>query len=132
MKRVKQRSQGYDFALLIPTMLLLTLGLIVIYSSSSVLAQKEMGDSYYFLKRQGAYALVGIFLMMIAKNMPLGFYKKMVYPFLFFNLLMLVIVLVPGIGVKIGGARRWLRFFGISFQPSELAKLCLSMYMAYS
>jgi cell division protein FtsW len=113
-------------------MLLLTLGLIVIYSSSSVLAQKEMGDSYYFLKRQGAYALVGIFLMMIAKNMPLGFYKKMVYPFLFFNLLMLVIVLVPGIGVKIGGARRWLRFFGISFQPSELAKLCLSMYMAYS
>lgn len=129
---IRQRYRGYDLILIVPTLMLLTLGLIIIYSSSSVLAQQEMGDSYFFLKKQSAFALLGLFLMIVAKNIPLSFYKKIVYPFLFLNLLLLILVLIPGIGTKIGGARRWLNIAGISFQPSELAKLCLSFYMAYS
>ncbi len=132
MRVVRQKYRGYDLGLIIPTLILVILGFIIIYSSSSVLAQQKMGDCYFFLKRQVGFAILGLFLMIIAKNIPLNFYKRMVYPLLFINILLLVLVLIPGIGVKVGGARRWLNILGISFQPSELAKLCLSLYMAYS
>ncbi|MBW2302461.1 MAG: putative lipid II flippase FtsW [Deltaproteobacteria bacterium] len=127
-----QKPGGYDYVLLIPTLLLLGLGLVAIYSASSFLAAHRMGDSYYFLKRQGGFCLLGLFLLIVAKNLPLGVYRKLVYPSLGISALLLLLVFVPGIGMRVGGASRWISIGGFSFQPSELAKLSLALYLAYS
>ena len=68
----------------------------------------------------------------MAKNIPTEFYAKLVYPSLLLSFALLVALKIPGLGMKIGGASRWLRVGGLSFQPSELAKLSLALYLAYS
>ena len=128
----KQTYWGYDYSLLIPTLMLLGLGLVAIYSASSVLAAERLGDGYYYLKRQGLFCLLGLCLLILAKNIPHTLYRKFTYPLLFFSLTLLALLAVPELGVKVGGATRWLRLGPFSFQPSELAKLSLSMYLAYS
>lgn len=128
----KKGRPGFDYLLLIPTLLLVGLGLVIIYSASSFLAAQKMGDSYYFLKKQAIFSLIGLCTMIIAKNIPTEVYRRLVYPAMFVSIVLLVMLLIPGIGTKAGGASRWLRFGGISFQPSELAKLSLAFYLAYS
>lgn len=124
--------QGYDYLLLVPALLLLGFGLVVIYSASSSLAEYKLGDSYYYLKKQAVFCLIGLGLMILAKNIPNTLYRKLVYPALFFSFVLLVLLFLPGVGAKVGGSNRWLRFAGLSFQPSELAKLSLALYLAYS
>jgi cell division protein FtsW len=128
----KAVNQGYDYLLLVPSLLLLGLGLVIIYSASSSLAEYRLGDSYYFLKKQAVFCLIGLGLMILAKNIPNTLYKKLVYPALFLSFALLALLFVPSLGAKVGGASRWLRFAGLSFQPSELAKLSLALYLAYS
>ncbi len=132
MDETKKKHFEYDFLLLVPTLLLLGLGLVAIYSASSFLAEHRMGDSYYFFKRQGMFCLLGVCFMIVAKNIPSTLYPRLVYPLLGISLFLLVLLLVPGVGTKIGGASRWFRIAGFSFQPSELAKLALAFYVAYS
>lgn len=125
-------NRGYDYVLLVPTLLLVGLGLIAIYSSSSLLAEHKLGDSYYYLKRQGMFCLLGLCLMIFAKNAPAAIYRMLAYPLLLISFSLLLLLFVPGLGMKVGGANRWLSFAGFSFQPSELCKLALALYMAYS
>ena len=128
----REGTQGYDYMLLIPTLILLGLGMVIIYSASSSLAEYRLGDSYYYLKRQAVFCLIGLCGMIIAKNIPNTLYRKLVYPFLILSFILLVMLFIPGIGTKVGGSSRWFRFAGFSFQPSELAKLSLAFYLAYS
>ena len=128
----KKENQGYDYMLLIPSLILLGLGMVIIYSASSSLAQYKLGDSYYYLKRQAVFCLMGLFVMILAKNIPNTLYRKLVYPSLILSFVLLILLFIPGIGAKVGGSSRWLRFAGFSFQPSELAKLSLAFYLAYS
>jgi len=132
MENKGERAVGYDYMLLIPTLLLMTFGLVAVYSASSFLAEHKMGDSYYYLKKQGMFCLVGLFLMICAKNVPSTLYKKIVYPLLGISFFLVVLVLIPGVGTKVGGASRWFRIAGFSFQPSELVKLAMAFYVAYS
>jgi cell division protein FtsW len=115
-----------------PAVLLAGFGLVFIYSSSSVVAEHRLGDSYYFLKRQAVFCLLGFFLLITAKNLPARVWEKCAYPLLILSLALLALLLIPGLGKTAGGASRWLRFYGFSFQPSELAKLSLAVYIAYS
>jgi cell division protein FtsW len=128
----KTENQGYDYMLLIPSLILLGLGMVIIYSASSSLAEYKLGDSYYYLKRQAVFCLIGLFMMILAKNIPNTLYRRLVYPSLILSFILLVLLFVPGIGARVGGSSRWLRFAGFSFQPSELAKLSLAFYLAYS
>lgn len=132
MDNKPEKVFGYDYMLLIPTLLLMAFGLVAVYSASSFLAEHKMGDSYYYLKKQGMFCLVGLFLMICAKNIPSTLYSKIVYPLLGISLLLVLLVLVPGVGTRVGGATRWFRIAGFSFQPSELAKLAMAFYIAYS
>ncbi len=122
----------YDYGILIPTLLLIGAGLVSIYSASSFLAEHKYGDSYYFLKRQGIFCLLGLCFMIMAKNIRTEFYTRLVYPLLVTSLALLIITIIPGLGMKVGGASRWLRIGSLSFQPSEVAKLALALYLAYS
>jgi cell division protein FtsW len=127
-----QNQGGYDYLILIPAIVLLGMGLVAIYSASSFLAGHEMGDSYFYLKRQASFGLLGLCLLVLAKNIPVNWYRVLVYPALLISFALLVMLFFPGMGRSVGGARRWLSIAGFSLQPSELAKLSLAIYIAYS
>lgn len=125
-------ASGYDYMLLIPVILLIGLGLVIVYSASAHLAEHRLGDSYFYLKRQALFCTVGIGLMILAKNIPCSLYSKLVYPLLIISVCFLILLLIPGLGHKVGGASRWFILGGFSFQPSEFVKFALAVYMAYS
>ncbi len=123
---------SYDLVLLLTTLALMGIGLVMLYSSSSIMAQQRYGDSMYFVKKQMLFALIGIAVLIVSKNLPFGVYRRLVYIILGVSLLSLIVVLLPQVGHRVGGARRWLRFGPISMQPAEFAKLALIIYISYS
>ncbi len=123
---------SYDLALLCITLALMGIGLVMLYSSSSIVAQERFGDSLYFLKKQTLFVFLGLSVLIICKNLPYVVYRHLVYVILGISLLSLIIVLFPQVGHRVGGARRWLRFGPVSVQPAEFAKLALIMYVSYS
>ncbi|MFP4037816.1 MAG: putative lipid II flippase FtsW [Desulfobacteraceae bacterium] len=125
-------AKGTDYGILVPALLLVGLGLVFIYSSSSFLAAHRLEDSYFYLKRQGFFALAGLALLVVAKNIPPRVYERLTYPILFISLALLAALLVPGMGKTVGGATRWLPVGPLAVQPSEPAKLALAAYVAYS
>jgi cell division protein FtsW len=127
---MRERAQ-YDLPLLILTISLMGIGIVIVYSASAILAVDKFGDGYYFLKKQalfGAFALVSMILMM---KVPYVLLKRMAYPILGVSLMLLLLLLIPGIGYRVGGSTRWIRLLNISFQPSEFAKLALIIFLAY-
>lgn len=122
----------YDFVVLMMAVALTCFGVVMVYSASSVMAAKKFHDGFYFLKRQGLYALMGFGVMACAMRIDYHIWRRFAVPVLLACLVLLVLVLIPGIGGSAGGASRWIRLPGFSLQPSELAKIALIMYMAYS
>ena len=132
MAKEVERKGNYDMALLLITLTLMGIGLVMLYSSSSIIAQQRFGDGMYFVKRQLLFALAGLAVLIVCKNLPYTLYRKLVYLILGVSLLSLIAVLLPKVGHTVGGARRWLRFGPISVQPAEFAKLALIIYVSYS
>ncbi|NPC68625.1 putative lipid II flippase FtsW [Corallococcus sp. AB004] len=122
----------FDPILLCAVLALVTLGLVMTYSASAVLAQDKLGDSLYFLKRQLSAAGIGLVAMAVA--MKLGWRKlaRLAYPLLLVAIVLLIAVAIPGIGTTAGGARRWIRLPGFSLQPAEIAKFAWLVYLSYS
>ena len=112
------------------SIVLICIGIVMIYSSSSIYAWENYHDSFYFLKRHLIFLVIGIFFGFLAMLIDYRSLRKYSRPLLWISLLLLVIVLIPGFGREVSGARRWFRFKFISFQPSELANLALIIYIA--
>ncbi|CAN2040668.1 putative peptidoglycan glycosyltransferase FtsW [Candidatus Magnetomoraceae bacterium gMMP-15] len=125
-------SFNYDIQLLLSILLLVGIGTVMVYSASSALALKKYGTSYYFFKKQITSVLIGCLAMIICKHIPYRIYKNISYLFLVSAFCFLAALYVPGWGHTAGGATRWLRFMGLSFQPSEFARFALVIYLAYS
>ena len=106
------------------------IGLVAVYNASVVEAFNDFHDKYYFVKQQAAWLLLGLFFYFTASSLPLKFYRKIALPFLVVALLSLVLVLIPGLGLRFQGARRWLSLGFFRFQPSELLKASLVVYLA--
>lgn len=119
---VERQTGILDLPFLGLTVLLTALGLVMIYSASYARALYETGDSAYFFKRQLGFALVGIGAMLAISRVRPALLRKLAFPVLGVSVLFLVLVFVPGIGQSENGATRWIRL-GVSFQPSEIAKL---------
>jgi len=107
------------------------LGLLAIYNASVVEGFNDFGDKYHFVKQQAVWLLTGLFLFILISRLPISFIKKIIPFGLFFSLILMVVVIVPGIGLKLQGARRWLNFGFFGIQPSELFKVMLVVYLAY-
>jgi cell division protein FtsW len=123
-------GRNYDKVLFTVTLILVGLGIVMIYSASAIRAQERFGDPYFFLKRQVLWTVVGLIALIWALGIDyrrLSRWAPLLYAV---SLLLLILVLIPGLGTKINGARRWLRLGGISFQPGELAKLGLILYLS--
>jgi len=127
-----KRIEGYDQIILLMTVALTCFGVVMVYSASSVMAAKNFNDSFYFLKRQGLFSILGFAMMAFAMRIDYQQWRRLAVPILLGCLVLLLLVFVPGIGGTAKGASRWLRFPGFNFQPSELAKMALIIYMAYS
>lgn len=121
-----------DYTLLVVTLLLMAIGVTMVYSSSAIFAQDRYQDSLYFLKREVIFTGIGILLIFVFKNINYRLYYKLTYPLLLITLALLILVFIPGIGHRAGGAQRWLRIAGFGLQPSELAKIAVIFFMAYS
>lgn len=109
--------------------LLTGFGLIMVGSSSGFQAQVSFGNPLHLLIRQVILGVgVGVLGFLGGYLLSPSLLRKLVVPFLFFAIFLLVAVLIPGVGVAYGGSRRWIEIFGFSFQPSEIAKLALIFY----
>ncbi len=126
-----RRKRGIDFILLMTTLALVGIGIVMVYSTSAIIAGDRYGDPYYFLKRQALYAGFGLILMILMMLFPYQRFKVLAYPLFILSVLLLVAVLIPGVGHRAGGAMRWLKFQSFSFQPSEFAKFALVIFLAY-
>lgn len=125
-------TRHFDHILLFVVVALMGLGLIMVYSASSVTSLATMADGLYYFKRQLMWVIVGLLAMIGFSHFPYQKLEKMAVPLLGIAIFLLILVLVPGVARDIGGAKRWLRFGGIGFQPSEFAKICFVIYMAHS
>lgn len=126
-----QRTSG-DLILLFVTLFLVGIGLVMLYSASSIMAEVRYQDGMHFFKRQVIFTVVGLLLLSLVKNVHYSLYRRLVYVILGVSILSLSLVLVPQFGHKAGGARRWLHLGAFSVQPAEFAKLALVMFIAYS
>jgi len=126
------KPKSPDFILFFSVLALLGLGVVMVYSSSAVSAQVNYSDSFYFLKRQLVWALLGILAMLFTMNIDYHVWRKLAKPILYTTLLLLVLVLIPGLGKVVNGARRWLGFGSLYLQPSEIAKLSMVLFSADS
>src|SRR5262249_22063951 len=109
---------------------LLSAGVVMVYSASAVVAADRFHDPYFFLKKQLFCGLLGAGVLLAALRCDLRWLEKVVVPTLMVGGVLLVLVLVPPIGQAINGTRRWIRLGPVSFQPVELAKLALVLYLA--
>ena len=123
----------FDFWLFLSVIVLLSMGLIMIFSASAPSsASKFNGDVYYIFRNQLNNAAIGLAVMLIVAFIPYGFWKKMAIPILIVSLGLVVVVILPGMSVITKGTKRWLYIGPINFQPSELAKFGLICFLAAS
>src|SRR5260221_6565983 len=133
MKRLHPpKDTGYDLMLLSVVLGLLAIGLAMVYSASGIKALDALDDPRYFLVQQSAWVAIGLAAMIVVARTDYHRYRALAFPALVASVVLLVIVLVPGIGTRVGGASRWLRFSSFAgLQPAELAKLALVVYLAF-
>lgn len=126
---MKKRSQT-PFLLFLLACGLVLFGLLAIYNASSVEAYQTFADKFYYVRNQATWAGLGLLILLVLSVFPYKNLKFLALPLLVVNFLALVAVFIPGLGIKIMGARRWLNLGLFSFQPSEFLKLTLSLYLA--
>jgi cell division protein FtsW len=123
-----KKGQLEQQILLLVTLALVAFGLVMVYSATSASAAIANGDSSYYLRKQGLYALVGVGLLLVARRYSFRALRPMAPMLVFVSIGLLLAVLA--IGTTVNGAKRWLQFGPAVFQPSELAKLALLIFAA--
>jgi cell division protein FtsW len=113
-------------------LILLMFGVVMVYSASAVYAGARLGDAMWFFKRQAIGASIGVFALLAAMKLGYRRMEALALPLLFVSLSLLVLMHLPGLGHSAGGARRWMRLGAVTFQPSELAKIALVLWLARS
>ncbi len=126
------KARDIDRFLIISTMALMGVGIVMVSSTSYIMAVKRFGDGHFFVKRHLIYAIAGLAALLIATKVPYAVYRKAAYPVLVLAAIFLVCIYIPGVGFTAGGARRWIRLGPLSFQPSEPARLAVIFFLAYS
>ncbi len=133
----RQLAKGpVDLPFLLLVIMLLVIGLIMLFSASyatAAISSKYNYDAYYFIKRQGVYAVIGLAVMYLVSRIDYHFWRPLSMLVLLGAFVTLVLVLIPGVGVTHNKATRWLRMlivFGPEYQPSEIAKLGVILFFS--
>jgi cell division protein FtsW len=125
----RQRSATF-VALLALIVSLNLLGLVMVLSASSVTALDEHGSSWYITMRQGIWMTIGLVVMLVVMRIDYHRWRRWSTPLLGLSGFLLLLVFVPGLGMNVNGASRWLGYGPLSMQPSELAKLAVLVWVA--
>jgi cell division protein FtsW len=128
---MKKSNLKIDYTLLFITAGLLLYGLTVLYSASSVQSFNDFGNTSYYIVHQILYgALIGLAGMYVCSKLDYHIWQKYLPFLVFLSLFLLLLVKIPGLGFASGGAARWVRLGPVTFQPAELAKLVIILYLA--
>ena len=112
------------------TIILSVFGLIMIYSSSSIISMNKYNNSYRYVLLQSIFFFIGLISMIIFSKIDYNIYKKHSNKLILLSFILLVLVLIPGIGKVRNGSRSWFGLFGLGFQPSEVSKLSLIIFVS--
>ena len=124
-------KQAIDKNLVLLILLMVGVGITALFSASYYYGEFQFSDSFYFIKKDLVFILIGTFLGILLMNTPLEWLRKYIAYFVLLTLILIILPFVPGFGRRILGAQRWIILFGRSFQPSELAKVTLVIYLAH-
>jgi len=128
-----KRAFGPDPFLLTVVLLILAIGIVMVTSASYIIASGRFGDGFYYTKKQALTIGIGLVAMYLCSLVNPSFWKKAAFPLMGLGIVLLILVFIPGIGVEMGGANRWIRLpFGFFLQPSELIKYALIIFFARS
>ncbi len=129
-----ERTQSFDWLLLGFTLLLLSVGLTMVFSSSAFVAEfgtrGHLGDKYQYFTKQSIFAIIGMVTMLALAFMPRHIIYRLQYPSFWLVVALLGLTLSP-LGTEVNGASRWIGFAAYKVQPLEFAKITLVMYLAY-
>lgn len=131
-KKIRFWNPGeyFDYSLLVIILFLVGFGLVMVYSASSYTAALDYGDSAYFFKRQAIFAVMGVACMLVISKIDYHFLKRLTVPaFIGIGIMVIAVLLV---GSASGGSTRWLELGPLRFQPSELAKMAIIMFVAHA
>jgi len=129
---VMPRLNRPDVWLLIAAAGLVGLGVVMVFNASYFFAQDRYGDPFLYIRKHLVALGVGLVLMAAVSRLRLEWFERLAYPVFGCFVVALLMVLVPGVGVVHGGARRWIGFGAFNFQPSEFAKTAVVFYLARS
>lgn len=125
------QPKGPLYLLLLAAIVALCLiGVVMVLSASSVTALQERGSTWFFFRRQLMWMGLGASCLVVTSKVNFRRWAKMATPFLGFSMFLLVLVLIPGVGRNLNGSARWLGYGSLSFQPSEVVKFALVVYVA--
>jgi cell division protein FtsW len=128
---MKSLSQSFDTKLLYGVIVLLSIGLVAIASAGVFYSETRFSDDYFFFKRQLLYGVLpGFLALLFFQKVNYHRWQGLVVPIFLTAIVLLVLVFIPGVGGKIYGASRWIQIGSFSFQPSEMAKLAVVLYLA--
>lgn len=130
MSSTSYLAVGVDFWLMLSALSLIGIGVIMVASSSFAIAEKYNHDAFYYLKKHILYIGLGTFLSMIILSMKTDWMEQLSRVLIVVAIILLILVLFPGIGVKINGARRWINLGIARFQVVEAVKLAMIVYLA--
>lgn len=119
-----------DFAIFLVVLILLAIGLVMVFSASFIIAEEQHGDPFHFLRRQTIWVLFGLSGMLFFANFSYWNLRKMTPIILILSFVLLVAVYIPGVGIEINDARRWIGAGGFMFQPSEFMRLVMVIFTA--
>ncbi len=129
-KKTRAPKPGFDRTLFWIILTLLAIGLVTIASAGVFYGETRFDDEYHFLKRQAIALVPGLLALYLGQLIDYRRWRALVIPLFVLTLVLLVLVFIPGVGAKIYGASRWISIGPLSFQPSELAKLSVILYLA--
>jgi cell division protein FtsW len=115
---------------MIPVLILVGIGTLMVYSSTALMSMRKYGGGFHYLWNHLFTVFVGITAMVILSRINYQKLRPLVYILLAVSLILVALVFVPGIGISGNGARRWLRLWPTTFQPSELAKIIMVLFLA--
>jgi cell division protein FtsW len=121
----------YDHSFVITVLLLVGVGIVTLYSASYAFAERFFHDRWYFFARQSVYALLGLAAFFAVSWFPLEKIRGVIMPLVLVTMFLCVLALIPAIGVTKNGASRWIGIGPWTYQPSELVKLVLPLYLAH-
>lgn len=123
-------QRGYDHWLLLSVVALISLGVVMVASASVSIAAVNYGDPLFFIKRHLFYLALGLVAVVLVAGFPSHLWYRLAPLLLLGALALLVVVLIPGIGREVNGARRWLVIGPFTLQASEVAKFAMLVFMA--